>query len=480
MELPIVEPVKVDRKTKRSFSALPIFLGLMVGGVALIGATTYFLVNRTDSANSVEELTITVKRQPLTLRIKASGTVQPVKRIEISPKTTDRLQELRVRQGQMVEKGQLLAVMENDDIKAQGIQVQADLQQAVSNLAESKVRINGEIAQAKARLEQAEARLGEAVESLPRRIKQAEEQTRGAAARLRLAQTRVQRHENLLKEGAISQDRFQEIVTEYLDAKAAFDEAQQRLEETQRTNTPEIRQWIAARDEAGIAFQQRRQTAQDEINRLQAAAASVEGRLLEVKERMEDTYIIAPFSGLVTQIDAEVGEIVAPTLGSASNSILTLAEGLEVLAKVPEVDVGQLQRGQPVEIFADAYPDQVFPGRVKLVAPEAVKEDDVTYFEVKIAMPEEQQKLRSKMNVDVAFLGRSVNNAIVVPTVAIVTKDGETGVIVADEQEKPKFKTVTLGSTVEDKTQILQGIEPGEKVFTDLTDKMQKDLGLKE
>ena len=93
----------------------------------------------------------------------------------------------------------------------------------------------------------------------------------------------------------------------------------------------------------------------------------------------------------------------------------------------------------------------------------------MTSFEVTIAIgPTGQQKLLSRMNVDVKFLGKEISDALVVPTVSIVTKNGETGVMVADENEKPQFKPVTIGQVLDEKTQILSGLSSGERVFIDL------------
>jgi HlyD family secretion protein len=88
------------------------------------------------------------------------------------------------------------------------------------------------------------------------------------------------------------------------------------------------------------------------------------------------------------------------------------------------VDVGQIKPGQSVEIVADAFPDKVFKGRVQRVAPEAVKEQNVTSFQVRVTLLTGQQELRSGMNVDLTFLGEQLSNALVVPTVAIVTQEG--------------------------------------------------------
>jgi HlyD family secretion protein len=65
-------------------------------------------------------------------------------------------------------------------------------------------------------------------------------------------------------------------------------------------------------------------------------------------------------------------------------------------------------------------------------------------------------------------LGNQVPSALVVPTVAIVTKGGKTGVLVPDQEGKPKFRAITSGITVDDQTQVLEGLKAGEEIFTDI------------
>jgi HlyD family secretion protein len=78
------------------------------------------------------------------------------------------------------------------------------------------------------------------------------------------------------------------------------------------------------------------------------------------------------------------------------------------------------------------------------------------------------------MNVDVTFLGETLDNVLVVPTVAIVTQEGKTGVMIPNDNNKPEFTPVTIGVTIQDKTQILSGITEGQKVFIDLPEQMRK------
>lgn len=193
-----------------------------------------------------------------------------------------------------------------------------------------------------------------------------------------------------------------------------------------------------------------------------------------VQVQYQDTIIRAPFDGIVTQKYADVGAFVTPTTSASStasatsSSIVALARGLKIVAQVPEVDIGRIVPKQPVLIKSDAFANQTFKGQVVNIAPEAIVENNVTSFEVTIGIVDEKVPLASNMNVDVTFFGLQLDNAFVVPTVAIVTQEGETGVMVPDAEDKPEFRPVKIGLVLDDKTQILSGVSSGEQVFIDL------------
>jgi HlyD family secretion protein len=65
---------------------------------------------------------------------------------------------------------------------------------------------------------------------------------------------------------------------------------------------------------------------------------------------------------------------------------VALAQDLEILAEVPEADISLIEPNQKVEIIADAFPEQTFEGRVKLIAPEAIERQNVTLFQVRIEL----------------------------------------------------------------------------------------------
>ena len=418
----------------------PWFLGLVVAGLVGAGAVATVAVRNRNAAPDISSLTVSVETQSLTIRIAANGKVQPIQTVNLSPKNSGILAELYVEQGDRVQKGQLIARMESNDMAPKLIQSQARVEQAQARLAELKAGDRPEeTAQRQADVEQANARVQD------------------AQARLNLATDRLQRNQRLQNAGAISTDSLDEIIRESESARANLEQNRASFRSAQKS-------FELSRKGSRI----------EEIANADAQLKEALGNLAAVQVQQDDTLIRAPFSGVVTQKYATQGAFVTPTTSASdatsatSTAIVAIANGLEVLAEVPEVDIGSLKLGQAVEVRADALPDQVFQGRVRLVAPEAVVKQNVTSFQVRIDLTSGQDKLLSGMNVDLTFLGDRLNNTLVVPTVAIVTKDGQTGVLIPDSTNKPEFRPITIGTAVGDQTQILDGLASGDRVFIDL------------
>ncbi len=418
----------------------PWLLGVAAVGVVAVSGTAVWSIRRSTPASGVTELTVPVSAKTVTVRISASATVVPTQTVNLSPKNAGRVAQLLVEQGDRVRQGQVIARMESKDLEAERVQAEANLQQARANLA---------LLQAGTRPEE--------VDQAQANVDLAQGQVVDAQSRLSLAQTRLGRNQALASEGAIARDRLDEVANEERSARANLEQAQARLnnalkQRDQRQNGPRIQ----------------------EIQQAEAQVKAAAGRLQAVENQLEDTQIRAPFAGIITQRYATEGAFVTPTTSASttsqatSPSIVALARGLEVLAKVPEVDIGQIKLGQEVEIKADAYPDRVFKGRVRLIAPEAVIDQNVTSFQVRVEILEGLEELRSGMNIDVQFLGTQLNNALIVPTVAIVTDRGQTGVLVPGRNNKPRFQPVTIGATIGNQTQVLQGVKAGDPVFVEL------------
>ncbi|AUT03601.1 efflux transporter periplasmic adaptor subunit [Nostoc sp. CENA543] len=453
-------------------------MGFLVAGSLIAATTTYSLVNRGNSQQDVTQLTVPVEAKNVTLRITASGKVVPVQSVNISPKNPGVLAELYVEQGDRVEQGQILARMDIGDIKAQVAQYRANLAQAQAQLAEALAGNRPqEIAQSRARLAQAQAQLAEAkAGNRPQEIAKAQAQVDAARARANYTTEQVNRYQYLYQQGAEKKQLLDQAISEDKSAKANLAEAQKQLSLLQVGSRSEV---IAAREaavtEARAALVLLEEgSRKEEIAQRQAAVKIAQAQLAAAEVRLQDTVVTAPFSGIVTQKYANIGAFVTPTTSASSSasatssSIVAVAKGLEILAQIPEADIGRIKPGQQVEIVADAYPEDVFQGRVRLIAPEAVVEQGVTSFQVRVALETGTDKLRSGLNVDLTFLGDRLNNALVIPTVAILTENGRTGVLVTDAKNKPQFREVKIGAQIQDQTQVVSGIQAGDRVFIDL------------
>lgn len=463
-----------------------LLLALLGGGIIFVGLSLARFISRPSNTTQTTEQTVVVEQKNIAVEIQASGTVEPIQSVNVSPKRPGKLIELRVEQGDFVKKGEILAIMENDEIGAELAQAKANYQEALANLAGAEARIPQEIAEAKGQLQQQQARLGEIEAKLeqikiniPRNIEEVEATVQDLQARYNLAQLRVKRNEPLLGEGAITQDQFDEYLNEQSRAQATLLEAQKRLENLVQTADSEIKQQKqavlqvkASVNEAQATVNRLEQTQVTQITQLQAAANSAKANVQRLQVQFNDTIIEAPFDGIVTQRYTTEGAFVTPTTSASntasatSSSIIALAKGLEVVAKVPEIDLKVLKLNQNATILADAYPDEPFKGVVTRIAPEAVVEQNVTSYEVTVKLLTGQEKLLSKMNVDVTFIGKEINNALVVPTVAIVTYEGKTGVIRLNDEKQAVFTPVEVGLVINNKTQILSGISPDDRIFT--------------
>ena len=415
MKLPLIG--KVDKPPRW-------LLGLIVA--ALIGGGGFFAYRtfgQRQPRQRQKALTVPVKTQDLSVRISASGTATPLQEVNLSPKTSGRLAQLYVDQGDRVEQGQILARMDEREI-------QTSLDQSTANLAQAEARL-------------ALARAG----SRPEEIAQAEAQVDVAQSQATLTREQSKRYQNLATQGAISRDQLEEYLNNERKAQADLRQAQQKVKQLQSGSRPE------------------------EIAENIAQVAQAKAQLRAVQIQAADAVIRAPFSGIITQKYANVGSFVTPTTAASatssatSTSIVAIASNLEILAKVPERDLGQVRLGQMVEIRADAFPGQKFKGKVRLVAPAAVLEQNVTSFQVRITLETGQNQLRSGMNVDLSFVGEILKDALVVPTVAIVKQKGKFGVLIPDANQQPQFKPITIGSSLGEQTQVSEGLKVGEPVF---------------
>ena len=181
----------------------------------------------------------------------------------------------------------------------------------------------------------------------------------------------------------------------------------------------------AAQAEARVAAQQARVEAAEAGQRLAQAS-------------FDNTLIRAPFTGTVLRKDAEVGEVVAPSVGGGltRGAVVTMADlaTLEVEVDVNEAYIARVRAGQPARISVDAYPDTSFRGAVRQVVPTADRQKATV--QVKVSILDHDPRILPEMGARVEFLeptqtgarGAAAPARVTVPAAAVQT-EGSTAVV---------------------------------------------------
>ncbi|MBW4560408.1 MAG: efflux RND transporter periplasmic adaptor subunit [Mojavia pulchra JT2-VF2] len=420
-------------------------------------------------------LTQPVQRQTLAIAVSANGTVKPERLINLSPKNSGILKQLLVKEGDIVKQGQIVAYMDDSNLRGQLTSAQGQLAQAEANLQKAQAGNRPQdIAQAQAQLDEAEANLQKVqAGNRSQDIAQAQARLQSAQAALSKAEDNFRRNQQLYNAGGISLQTLNQSRADRDSAQATVNEAQQALalqKAGSRSEDIEQARAVVNQRQQALALL-KAGTRREDIDAARAQVTSARGSLQNIQAQINDTIIRAPFEGVVTKKYADPGAFVTPTTASSdvssatSSSILALASTNEVVANLAETNISKIRLGQTVTIRADAYPGKKFEGKVKQIAAQSVVTQNVTSFEVRVALSDPQRLLRSGMNVTTEFQVGQLENALVVPTAAVVRRENATGVFVPGEDNNPVFTRIETGVTVNNFTEVKSGLTGNERVL---------------
>jgi HlyD family secretion protein len=214
--------------------------------------------------------------------------------------------------------------------------------------------------------------------------------------------------------------------------------------------------------------------------RLEAAAArlaAAEASLRFALANLENTVIRAPFSGTVLRKEAEIGEVVAPSVGGGltRGAVVTMADltTLEVEVDVNEAYIARVTKGGPAKITLDAYPDTAFRGEVRQVVPTADRQRATV--QVKVSILDRDPRILPEMGARVDFLEDSVTAvpgagapagppSFRVPAAAVRQANGESVVwLVRNGRLEPR--TVQAGPVSAGFREIRSGLAGGERLL---------------
>jgi len=453
---------------KKSTVFLIVIVGLVFGIAAIPLVST--MINSTaglttPKANATElgederrALSVEVARVeagPIETAIDYSGNVKSVDEVVVLPKASGRIESVNVEEGDHVGKGDILAVLESDTLKAQVDQASAALQ--VAEIQIQQMQDGGrveQIAAAQAAVDAAQAQLDRVRLPLNENeqavAKSAEVQAKAALKAAQAAYDQIAWYDG---KGMLPQSVALEQAT------IGYEAAHAQYEEALSGAKPEdIRAAQAMVDQAKAQLALARNPYRDTDLALAAAQYLQAKAAFDLMElQLKETIIRSPMEGVVAAAPMSVGSMAGPTTPMAT----IVSSDVEVIVKVEESRIGEIKTGQPTSISVAAFPDQKFTGEVSLVSPTANDSDRT--FEVKITPDQQDSLLRAGMFAEVNLTTEQYANALLVPASAVVTEGNESYVYVVDNGEVAK-RIVTTGLVNKDSVQIQSGLTLGEQV----------------
>jgi HlyD family secretion protein len=300
----------------------------------------------------------------------------------VAAKTQGRIREITVREGDRVEAGQLIAVLDDEQIRAREQQAEAAVRQAEARARVAQHRItvlNEQLRQSRYEMDQArvdaEGRVGEA-------------EARLAAAEAQLAQAEAAHAQARWDREAMARLYQRELIAEQEARRARYAEevqaavvaAARRQVEAARGALTAARASLvnpAIRSSQAAAVQGQILQAQADIAAAQADAERARAQLAEAQANRQDLRVAAPFTGTVATRTAEPGEVITP-----GTPIVTLVDLGQVYLRafVPEGQIGRVRLGQPARVFLDSAPHTPIEAIVSRIDPEASFTPENTYF----------------------------------------------------------------------------------------------------
>lgn len=345
--------------------------------------------------------------------IRVSGNIE-VTDAELSFKIPGRVVERLVTEGEMVEKDQLVARLDDSDLLQDVAARQANVRKAEASLAELLAGSRPqEIKQAFAAMEKAKALLDQLLAgSRPQEIAAAEagvENTRSDAENL---EVEYSRQEKLVKDGVSSQEQYDKARTSLAMAKARLKDAEEKLklvrEGPRKEEIEQARQNLQEASEhyALVKEGPRKETIAQARAQLEQAKAS----LKLVETQLSYTTLTSPLSGVVLSKNIEPGEYVAP-----GTPVVTAADLQDIWlrAYINETDLGRVKLGQKARVTTDTYPGRIYDGKISFIASQAEftpknvqteKERVKLVYRVKITLSNAKMELKPGMPADAEIL----------------------------------------------------------------------------
>jgi HlyD family secretion protein len=197
-----------------------------------------------------------------------------------------------------------------------------------------------------------------------------------------------------------------------------------------------------------------------DVAKAQALVVKREGRAGDAEASLAEAKLVAPFSGIVSEVQVVPGAPVTP--GAVLLTVYSAAE-LNVVAQANEMDVERLRQGQEVRLSFDAFLGQSITGTLGEIPRYGVYQNGLTFFKVAVAFEPGALELRAGMSANVSVPLLQKESVLRIPAMA-VQRDGEGTFVLVVQGGKTTRRPIETGISDGVQTEVLQGLAEGETV----------------
>lgn len=408
-----------------------------------------------------------VKQVPLLeSKVTASGEVRPVKFYNLTAEVSGRIDNIYVREGDEVKKGQPLIKVDPTQLSEQVAGSAANVSATVADATAARVAVQT----AENNVFTTEASLNSAQADLER-----------ASADLSLAEANLKRNQQLLENGVVSRSVYDQAETTYRTALASVNGAKARVDQ--------LKSQVA---EAKIRVKQ----AEAGFKASQARVDQTQAGLRSNQDLLQKTTRFSPIDGVVSSLPVKEGEFALANFQSTPLMVIADLNEVNVEVKVDETDIANVRTGQTAKVKVDAFGDLEIDGEVIEVGSSAITRSGQTIaqssgsqeakdFKVVVRLlptDEVRNKLRPGMSATAVVTTDRRENSVVVPLQALViqeepqpegqpesepkAKPKEVQGVFLLESNKVRFTPVETGITGDTDIEVVSGVKPGDTIVT--------------
>jgi HlyD family secretion protein len=442
---------------------------------------------------------VAIAKGDIAIKVNGTGKISYANDAKLSFSSAGKIEKLNIKKGDKVSKGTVLAMLETDSLELSlsqfqtaEAQAQATFTKSQADLTQAQIALTqAEIAQTQAESAVSAAQFNldkvQAVKDIKDdlvklygEIQYAEMLTQDALVRndpdaasywkqeKANSQIELVRIQNRLAK-LLSGDEFTGVATYEIEGQK-YDRlvvADVRMKQLALTSAQQSVE--QAKQNVELSRQNIQLTKQN-IEQASKALAQVQKNIEFTQKQINQATITAPFDGIIATLDAKEGDFTgAPGTNTGPLIYMVNPESLEINTEIDEIDVANVQANQKAVISLDALPDTQFEGNVKSISVLPIvksQNSGVVVYEVKVGFTgAPPAAAKSGMSTSVDIITREKKEVLLVPNKSL-KKNGQGQMVVSIvNNNKVEERTVVLGLTDGNQTEVVSGLNAGDTVI---------------